>query len=120
MLLAAEAQRSLALNDHTMPILLFDEAHRLDTATGDLVEMLGPAGLGVSGPPVPAVLAFSRPDERVDYWIRMSRDPAAYAQKLYAALRELDAAACEVILVEGPPEAPEWLAVRDRLQRACA
>src|SRR5688572_10578519 len=26
-----------------------------------------------------AVLAFSRPDERVDYWLRMPRDPAAYA-----------------------------------------
>src|SRR5688572_13858587 len=31
-----------------------------------------------------AVLAFSRPDERVDYWIRMPRDPQAYAQRLYA------------------------------------
>lgn len=27
-----------------------------------------------------AVLAFSRPDERVDYWLRMPREPAAYAQ----------------------------------------
>ena len=67
-----------------------------------------------------AVLAFSRPDERVDYWLRMPRDPAAYAQRLYAALRELDSAGCEAILVEAPPEAAEWEAVRDRLQRACA
>ena len=66
-----------------------------------------------------AVLAFSRPDERVDYWLRMSRDPQAYAQKLYGALRELDTAGCEEILVEAPPEAPEWAAVRDRLKRAC-
>jgi len=66
-----------------------------------------------------AVLAFSRPDERVDHWLRMPRDPAAYAQKLYSALRELDGAACERILVEAPPEAPEWAAVRDRLQKAC-
>ncbi len=66
-----------------------------------------------------AVLGFSRPDERVDYWRRMPRDPNAYAQKLYSALRELDAAGCEEILVEAPPEAPEWTAVRDRLQRAC-
>ncbi|HEY5899374.1 MAG TPA: L-threonylcarbamoyladenylate synthase [Burkholderiales bacterium] len=67
-----------------------------------------------------AVLAFSRPDERVDFWLRMPRDPHAYAHKLYAALRELDSAGCEAILIEAPPEAPEWAAVRDRLQRACA
>jgi L-threonylcarbamoyladenylate synthase len=66
-----------------------------------------------------AVLAFSRPDERVDYWLRMPREPDEYAQKLYAALRELDGAGCEMILVEAPPEAPEWAAVRDRLRRAC-
>ena len=67
-----------------------------------------------------AVLAFSRPDERVDYWLRMPREPAAYAHKLYAALRELDGAGCERILIEAPPQAAEWAAVRDRLQKACA
>ena len=67
-----------------------------------------------------AVLAFSRPDERVDYWLRMPRNPEGYARRLYAALRELDTAGCETILVEAPPEAPEWAAVRDRLQKACA
>jgi L-threonylcarbamoyladenylate synthase len=66
-----------------------------------------------------AVLAFSRPDERVDFWLRMPRDPGAYAQRLYAALRELDTANCEQILVEAPPDAAEWAAVRDRLRRAC-
>ena len=66
-----------------------------------------------------AVLAFSRPDERVDYWLRMPRDAQAYAQKLYAALRELDSAACERILVEAPPDTVDWAAVRDRLKRAC-
>ncbi len=65
-----------------------------------------------------AVLAFSRPDERVDYWLRMPREPHAYAQRLYAALRELDTAHCEAILVESPPDTPEWAAVLDRLRRA--
>jgi L-threonylcarbamoyladenylate synthase len=65
-----------------------------------------------------AVLAFSRPDERVDFWLRMPREPAAFAQRLYAALRELDSAHCEMILIEAPPEAPEWAGVRDRLLRA--
>jgi L-threonylcarbamoyladenylate synthase len=66
-----------------------------------------------------AVLAFSRPDERVEYWLRMPREPQGYAQKLYAALRELDGAGCELIVIESPPEAAEWAAVRDRLSRAC-
>ena len=65
-----------------------------------------------------AVLAFSRPDERVEYWLRMPREPLGYAQRLYAALRELDGAGCESILVEAPPETPEWAGVRDRLARA--
>jgi len=65
-----------------------------------------------------AVLAFSRPDEQVDYWLRMPREPLAYAQKLYAALRELDSVRCEMILIEAPPESPEWAGVRDRLERA--
>lgn len=65
-----------------------------------------------------AVLAFSRPDERVDYWIRMPREPQAYAQRLYAALRELDGAGCGAILIEAPPDTAEWAAVRDRLSRA--
>jgi L-threonylcarbamoyladenylate synthase len=65
-----------------------------------------------------AVLAFSKPDERVDYWIRMPRDPRLYAQRLYAALRELDTAGCATILIEAPPETDEWAAVRDRLSRA--
>ena len=65
-----------------------------------------------------AVLAFSRPDERVEYWLRMPREPLGYAQRLYAALRELDDAQCESILIEAPPETPEWAGVRDRLVRA--
>jgi len=67
-----------------------------------------------------AVLAFSRPDERVDFWIRMPRQPSQYARRLYAALRELDRTGCERILIEAPPDTPEWTAIRDRLLRAAA
>ena len=67
-----------------------------------------------------AVLAFSRPDERAARWLRMPRDPAQYARRLYAALRELDEARCTCILVEEPPDQPAWTAVRDRLRRAAA
>lgn len=67
-----------------------------------------------------AVLAFSRPDERLNHWLRMPRDPAAYAQRVYAAMRELDTTGCREILIEAPPDTPEWAAVRDRLLRAAA
>jgi L-threonylcarbamoyladenylate synthase len=67
-----------------------------------------------------AVLAFSRPDERVDFWLRMPRDPAGYARRLYAALRELDGAHCQAILIEAPPAEAAWEAVLDRLRKATA
>ena len=67
-----------------------------------------------------AVLAFSRPDERVDFWLRMPREPVAYAQRLYAALREVDGAGCDAILIESPPSDPGWEAVLDRLRKATA
>ncbi len=65
-----------------------------------------------------AVLAFSVPDDRIDFSLRMPRDPQAYAQKLYAALRELDTTGSEILLIESPPEDPVWRAVLDRLRRA--
>lgn len=65
-----------------------------------------------------AVLAYSVPDDRIDFWLRMPRDPQAYAQKLYGALRELDGTGSEILLIESPPDAPAWRAVLDRLRRA--
>ncbi|MBL8407189.1 MAG: hypothetical protein JNJ81_05210, partial [Candidatus Accumulibacter sp.] len=44
----------------------------------------------------------------------------AYASALYAALRELDQADAELIIVEEIPATPAWAAVADRLQRAAA
>ena len=72
------------------------------------------ARLGTSA----SVMAFSAPDDRVDFWVRMPSDPGAYAQKLYAALRDLDATEATMLLIETPPATPEWQAVLDRLWRA--
>lgn len=41
-----------------------------------------------------------------------------YARDLYAALRRADAFGADRILVEMPPEQPDWAAIRDRLMRA--
>jgi L-threonylcarbamoyladenylate synthase len=43
-----------------------------------------------------------------------------YASRLYAALRDLEQAKVERIIVEEPPRTPEWAAVHDRLRRATA
>lgn len=53
-------------------------------------------------------------------WIAAPAGAAGYAHDLYANLRRLDAAGCDAILAEAPPEAPEWAAIRDRLTRASA
>ena len=53
-------------------------------------------------------------------WKSAPADPAGFAHVLYACMRELDDAGCDTILVEEPPLAVEWIAVRDRLQRAAA
>lgn len=45
-------------------------------------------------------------------------DPQRYARALYAALRELDQTAADLIVVEEIPATPEWAAVADRLRRA--
>jgi L-threonylcarbamoyladenylate synthase len=67
-----------------------------------------------------AVLArtVSRPPEFSDTWIDAPSDATAYAHDLYANLRALDHANADAILVEAVPAGDEWLAVRDRLERA--
>ncbi|MBK4733308.1 L-threonylcarbamoyladenylate synthase [Noviherbaspirillum pedocola] len=48
----------------------------------------------------------------------LPREPAGYAHGLYAALRDMDAAGAEVILVERPPQDDAWLGINDRLRRS--
>jgi len=50
----------------------------------------------------------------------MPNSPDAYAQRLYAALHELDAHGYDWIAIDLPPDEPAWAAVRDRLKRAIA
>jgi len=47
-------------------------------------------------------------------------DAEAFARALYAELHRCDAAGVQLIVVETPPEAPEWSGIADRLQRAAA
>ena len=45
-------------------------------------------------------------------------DPEAYARALYAELHRCDDAGAKLIVVEAPPESPEWQGIADRLKRA--
>lgn len=53
-------------------------------------------------------------------YILIPDDPEAYARALYLQLHEADESPAKptLILVEWPPDTPEWLGIRDRLQRA--
>lgn len=50
----------------------------------------------------------------------ISADPKIYAHDLYARLNDADLQSVQVLLIEAPPQLPEWEAVNDRLRRACA
>lgn len=45
-------------------------------------------------------------------------DAVEYARALYAVLRELDAAQCQRILIQQPPQGAAWHGIHDRLGRA--
>jgi len=49
---------------------------------------------------------------------QLPRSLEGYARQFYAALRRLDAAGLDLIVVERPPQQPAWVAVNDRLSRA--
>ncbi|MBM3995937.1 MAG: threonylcarbamoyl-AMP synthase [Planctomycetes bacterium] len=51
--------------------------------------------------------------------ITLPSDAIGYAAQMYAALHQLDDASLDRIIVEMPPEGDDWLAIHDRLHRAC-
>jgi L-threonylcarbamoyladenylate synthase len=81
----------------------FAEAVQAQLRAGRRVAVFGRQAVS----PAPGVVALRAPNTAADY-----------ARAMYGALRTLDEAGVDVILVEAVPDAPEWLAVRDRLARA--
>lgn len=51
---------------------------------------------------------------------RLPDDPEQAAALLYETLHQLDQSGFDLILVELPPDTPEWAAIRDRLIRAAS
>ncbi len=50
----------------------------------------------------------------------MPHDAEAFARALYAELHRCDASGAKTIIVEEPPETPEWSGIADRLRRAAS
>jgi len=71
------------------------------------VEALGPFDAGIG---------FSEPQSK--YQFQLPKEPAGYSQRLYSTLYSLDQMSRLQILVESPPDDPEWEAVWDRLKKA--
>jgi L-threonylcarbamoyladenylate synthase len=67
-----------------------------------------------------AMMFFGNEATDTDQIIRvpMPGSPADYAAQLYRVLHDLDRLGLDRILVQMPPASDDWLAVRDRLQRA--
>ncbi len=67
-----------------------------------------------------SVMAFSEPikSSSILEWKQMSEEPAECARQLYAYMRQLDESGADYIVVEEPPELPEWMGILDRLRRA--
>lgn len=71
-------------------------------------------------PRTPIVLGASPGDgrgARLDLQ-SMPDDPAAYAERLYRVLHDLDREGYDWIAIELPPDTPAWAGIRDRLTRA--
>ena len=47
----------------------------------------------------------------------MPSEPADYARVLYSTLHAMDDARCDLVLVELPPDTPDWAGIRDRIRR---
>lgn len=58
------------------------------------------------------------PESQAIAQLQLPATPAGYAHDLYAALRAMDNAKADIILVEAPPADSDWQGVNDRLRRA--
>lgn len=59
------------------------------------------------------------PGDSASEAIRLGADPKDYARMLYTAMHAMDRAKVDRIVIELPPAQNQWLAVHDRLARAC-
>ena len=106
---AAAPRASGTLDSHYAPhtpVAMQDSAELLAT-----LDKLQAAGRKVA-------LVHYSPFPQAHAGVRLPATPEGFAHALYAALRAMDQAVGDVILVEAPPRSADWLGVNDRLRRA--
>lgn len=89
---------------------------------GALAGLLQSGAAGAPGRRLAVVVLDAAPDATppgID-WVVLPADPAVYAHRLYALLRDLDEAGYDRILLQRPPAGPAWQGVNDRITRAAA
>lgn len=94
------------------PLRIYSTEHVWDralvlAAQGFRVLAMTWSDIGQSRPPDQSIEQFSMP-----------ADPIIYGQQLYTKLRQFDQGAFDYMIIEAPPDHPNWLAITDRLQRA--
>ena len=106
---AAAPRASGTLESHYAP--------HTPVAMQDSVELLATLGkLQAAGRKVALIHYSAFPPAHAD--VLLPASPDGFAHALYAALRAMDRAGADVILVEAPPRSGAWLGVNDRLRRA--
>ncbi|MGF2735284.1 Sua5 family C-terminal domain-containing protein [Marinobacter sp. DUT-1] len=62
----------------------------------------------------------SVPGPEADESSRLPADPDEYARMLYTAMHSMDLPDLDYLFIELPPETDRWMAIHDRLRRACS
>jgi L-threonylcarbamoyladenylate synthase len=99
-------------------------------ARTQIEEVIGPVEVGGGAespgqhaqhyrPRTPVVLGAS-PREGRGVRLDITDNPAAFAERFYAELHDLDRQGYEWIAIDLPPDTPEWAGIRDRLLRAAS
>ena len=70
-----------------------------------------------------AVISHEKPDTGLEWlpaghWLWLPDDKPAYAREFYDALHRLDRLRTDMILIQTPPETPEWQDVHNRMAKA--
>ena len=94
-----------------IPLYLLDINSELDI-TNFIIER----GLSVESCALISMDAFSNTNFAIN--ICIGRAPSSYAKQIYSALYRSDQKGISAIILQNPPDLPEWRGIKDRIKRA--